>query len=84
MRRRGNVCGRSRPAFKGGYLPMARTTERPKITVQAVYTGSGDMREMFVSLLVRAARQGKTSVRTFEIVKDTDYNLSITDEKEAE
>lgn len=63
---------------------MARTTERPKITVQAVYTGSGNMREMFVSLLVRAARQGKTYVRTFEIVKDTDYNLSITDEKEAE
>lgn len=63
---------------------MARTTERPKITVQAVYTGNGDMREMFVSLLVHAARQEKTSVRTFEIVKDTDYNLSITDEKEAE
>lgn len=62
---------------------MARTATRPKITVQAVYSGEKDMQEMFVSLLVNAVRKGKSSVRTFEIVKDTDYNLPITDEKEA-
>lgn len=53
---------------------MARTVTRPKITVQAVYSGGTDMQELFVSLLVNAVRQGKTSVRTFEIVKDTQYN----------
>lgn len=62
---------------------MARTATRPKITVQAVYSGEKDMREVFVFLLVNAVRKGKSSVRTFEIVKDTDYNLPITDEKEA-
>lgn len=62
---------------------MARTATRPKITVQAVYSGEKDMQEMFVSLLVNAVRKGKSSVRTFEIVKDTDYNLPIIDEKEA-
>lgn len=62
---------------------MARTTIRPKITVQAVYSGGGDMRELFISLLVNAVRQGKNSVRTFDTVKDTEYNQSITDEKEA-
>lgn len=62
---------------------MARTATRPKITVQAVYSGEKDMQEMFVSLLVNEVRKGKSSVRTFEIVKDTDYNLPITDEKEA-
>lgn len=62
---------------------MARTTTRPKITVQAVYSGGGDMWELFISLLVNAVRQGKNSVRTFDTVKDTEYNQSITDEKEA-
>lgn len=62
---------------------MARAATRPKITVQAVYSGEKDMQEVFVSLLVNAVRKGKSSVRTFEIVKDTDYNLPITDEKEA-
>lgn len=62
---------------------MARMATRPKITVQAVYSGEKDMQEAFVSLLVNAVRKGKSSVRTFEIVKDTDYNLPITDEKEA-
>ena len=62
---------------------MARTATRPKITVQAVYSGEKDMQEVFVSLLVNAVRKGKSSVRTFEIVKDTDYNLPITDEKES-
>lgn len=62
---------------------MARTVMRPKITVQAVYSGGADMQELFVSLLVNAVRNGKHSVRTFEIVKDTDYNLPIINEKEA-
>lgn len=62
---------------------MVRTITRPKITVQAVYSGDKDMREAFISLLVNEVRQAKTSVRTFEIVEDTEYNLTKTDEKEA-
>ena len=62
---------------------MAKTVTRPKITVQAVYTGGKDMREVFVSLLVNEVRQMKSSVRTFENVKETQYNLSIRDTKEA-
>lgn len=61
---------------------MAKTATRPKITVQAVYSGEKDMQEMFVSLLVNAVRKGKPSARTFEIVKKPEYNLSITEEKE--
>jgi hypothetical protein len=63
--------------------PMARTATRPKITVQAVYSGDRDMQETFVSLLVNEVRKGKCSVRTFENLKDTEYNLPITDIKEA-
>lgn len=62
---------------------MARTVTRPKITVQAVYSGGMDMQELFVSLLVNAVRNGKTSVRTFEIVKDTEYNKDRNGRKEA-
>lgn len=62
---------------------MARTIARPKICVQAVYSGNKDMREMFVSLLVDEVRKGKRSVRTFDIVKDTEYNLGRTEIKEA-
>lgn len=62
---------------------MARTVTRPKITVQAVYSGNTDMQELFVSLLVNAVRQGKNSVRTFEIVKDTQYNEDSKQRKEA-
>ena len=53
---------------------MARTITRPKITVQPVYTGAKDMREIFISLLVNEVRRGKSSVRTFERIKDTEYN----------
>lgn len=45
--------------------------------------GEKDMLEVFVSLLVNEVRQMKTSVRTFENVKETQYNLSITETKEA-
>lgn len=62
---------------------MAKTVTRPKITVQAVYMGGKDMLEVFVSLLVNEVRQMKNSVRTFENVKETQYNLSITETKEA-
>ena len=62
---------------------MAKTVIRPKITVQAVYSGGTDMQELFVSLLVNAVRNGKTSVRTFEIVKDTQYNEDSKQRKEA-
>lgn len=60
---------------------MARTVTRPHIVVQAVYTGGMDMQEMF--LLVNEVRKGKSSVRTFEIVKDTEYNGNRTKTKEA-
>lgn len=62
---------------------MARTVIRPKITVQAVYSGGADMQELFVSLIVNAVRNGKHSVRTFEIVKDTQYNEDRNGRKEA-
>ena len=62
---------------------MARTPMHPKICVQAVYSGDKDMREVFISLLVDEVRKAKTSLCTFEIMKDTEYNLSITEAKEA-
>ncbi len=62
---------------------MARAVTRPKITVQAVYIGDMDMREVFISLLVSAVGQSKNSVRTFENVKNTEYNGGITEIKEA-
>ncbi len=62
---------------------MAKTVTRPKITVQAVYSGKRDMQELFISLLVNEVRKGKTSPRTFEIVKDTEYNVGRTEKKEA-
>lgn len=64
-------------------MPMAKAVQRPKITVQAVYSGGMDMREIFISLLVNEVRRGKSSVRTFEIVKEPEYNLSTTTNKEA-
>ena len=62
---------------------MAKAVQRPKITVQAVYSGGLDMQEVFVSLLVNEVRRGKNSVHTFEIVKEPEYNLTTTTEKEA-
>lgn len=61
---------------------MARKTIHPKIKVQAVYKGNGDMREVFISLLVDAVRKGKCPVRTFENVKDTQYNENGNQTKE--
>lgn len=60
-----------------------RTPIRPKICVQAVYSGDKDMQEMFIPLIVDEVMKIKTSLCTFEIVKDTGYNLSITEAKEA-
>ena len=62
---------------------MAKAIQRPKITVQAVYSGGMNMREIFISLLVNEVRHMKSSVRTFEIVKEPEYNLSMTEKKEA-
>lgn len=62
---------------------MAKAVQRPKITVQAVYSGGLDMQEVFVSLLVNEVRRWKHSVHTFEIVKEPEYNLTTTTEKEA-
>lgn len=53
---------------------MAKKVMRPTIKVQPVYSGTADMREVFISLLVDAVRHGKCPVRTFENVKDTHYN----------
>ncbi|MCI9576101.1 MAG: hypothetical protein HFJ84_05420 [Clostridiales bacterium] len=61
---------------------MAKRVTRPKIRVQAVYSGDRDMREVFVSLLVDAVRRGRCSIRTFENVKDTKYNESGNQTKE--
>lgn len=58
----------------GRIMLMAKTTIRPKIEVQSVYMGGRDMREAFISLLVNEVRRGKSSPRTFEITKDTEYN----------
>ena len=68
--------------LKGG-MSMAKTTVRPKIIVQAAYTGGADMRELFISLLVNEVRRGKSSPRTFEIFKLPQYNEGSTDTKEA-
>lgn len=62
---------------------MAKMVTRPKITVQAIYMGDMDMREVFISLLVSEVRQSKNSVRTFENVNNTEYNGGITEIKEA-
>ena len=43
---------------------MAKTAVRPKIIVQAAYTGGADMRELFISLLVNEVRRGNSSPRT--------------------
>lgn len=64
-------------------MPMAKAVQRPKIAVQAVYSDGGDMREIFISLLVNEVRRGKCPARTFEIVKEPEYNLNTTTEKEA-
>ena len=61
---------------------MAKKVMRPKIRVQAVYLGDRDMREVFVSLLVDTVRRGNCSVRTFENVKDAQYNKSGNQTKE--
>ena len=53
---------------------MAKKVIRPKIRVQAAYSGDRDMREVFISLLVDAVRRGDHSICTFENVKDTQYN----------
>lgn len=82
-KRIGSVFGRSFSIGKEELEPMGRTPIHPKIYVQAVYSGNKDMREMFISLLVDEVRKAKTSLCTFETVKDTEYNLSITEAKEA-
>ena len=62
---------------------MTKTAIRPKIVVQAAYTGVADMRELFISLLVNEVRRGKSSPRPFEIIKLLQYNEGSTDTKEA-
>ena len=63
---------------------MAKTAIRPKIIVQAAYTGGADMRELFISLLVNEGAEGKSSPRTFKIFKLPQYNEGeYRDTKEA-
>ena len=66
----------------GGYTAMAKKVTRPKITVQPVYSGGADMREVFISLLVDAVRRGNCPVRTFENLKEPQYNKGRNQEKE--
>ena len=61
---------------------MAKKAIHPKIKVQPVYSGSADMREVFISLLVDAVRHGKCPVRTFENLKEPQYNKDGNQEKE--
>lgn len=61
---------------------MAKKVTRPMIKVQPVYSGTADMREVFISLLVDAVRRGKCPVRTFENVKEPQYNKDGNQEKE--
>ena len=61
---------------------MAKKVMRPIIRVQAVYSGNRDMREVFISLLVDTVRRGNCSARTFENVKDTQYNKGRNQTKE--
>lgn len=61
---------------------MAKKVTRPTIKVQPVYSGTADMREVFISLLVDAVRHGKCPVRTFENVKNTHYNEGRNQTKE--
>lgn len=61
---------------------MAKKAIHPKIKVQPVYSGSADMREVFISLLVNAVRRGKCPVRTFENLKEPQYNKGRNREKE--
>ena len=61
---------------------MAKKVVRPKIKVQPVYSGGADMREVFISLLVDAVRHGKYPVRTFENLKEPQYNKNGNQTKE--
>ena len=60
---------------------MAKKVMRPKIKVQPVYSGGADIREVFISLLVDAVRHGKYPVRTFENLKEPQYNKGRNQEK---
>ena len=62
---------------------MAKTAGRLKTIVQAAYMGVADMRKLFISLLVNEGRRGKSSLRTFEIIKLQQYNEGSTDTKDA-
>ncbi len=80
--RGGTPAGAPPLRLMGGYRDMAKKLVRPKITVQPVYSGGADMREVFISLLVDAVRRGKCPVRTFENLKEPQYNKGRNQEKE--
>lgn len=61
---------------------MAKKITRPTIKVQPVYSGTTDMREVFISLLVDAVRHGKYPVHIFENLKEPQYNKDGNQEKE--
>lgn len=79
---RGNACGRSPFAFDGRIYSYGEKGHTPDDKVQPVYSGTADMREVFISLLVDMVRHGKYPVRTFENVKDTHYNEGGNQTKE--
>ena len=61
---------------------MAKKITRPTIKVQPVYSGTADMREVFISLLVDAVPLTLEEIFIFENVKDTHYNEGRNQTKE--
>ena len=61
---------------------MARTMTRPTIEIEHVYLGKGSMLDIFVRLLVAGAQKDKNPNRTFEGVKQPQYNSDTDKFKE--
>ena len=69
--------------FEGRIYAYGKSGTTPQNNGAGGLFGGLDMQEVFVSLLVNEVRRGKHSVHTFEIVKEPEYNLTTTTEKEA-
>ena len=54
---------------------MGKKTIRPEIIVKNNYTGNQDMKELFIKMFVLQAKREICSSRTFDNLKDTEYNL---------
>lgn len=58
---------------------MGRKTVRPEIIVKNNYVGNENMKEMFIKMFVLQMQKDICSNRTFEKIKDTEYNLKKTE-----